>query len=225
MSQKPIKKIHFCDGAVKGKILKILQEHYEIILTDKDPDYIFYSVMGEEHINYDGIRIFSCGENVRADFNFCDYALGYDYMHFEDRYLRYPLYLHYQNDTQKTANKHLHISPQTLKDKTRFCTFVVSNGKADEQRTHFFDMLEQYSHIDSGGRYKNNIGKCVDDKDAFLKEGKFNIAFENSSTNGYTTEKLIQAFAAQTIPIYWGDERVTMPLDSSGGGGKSKSFC
>lgn len=114
-----------------------MQEHYEIILTDKDPDYIFYSVMGEEHINYDGIRIFSCGENVRADFNFCDYALGYDYMHFEDRYLRYPLYLHYQNDMQKAANKHLHISPQTLKDKTRFCTFVVSNGKADEQRTLF----------------------------------------------------------------------------------------
>ena len=77
----------------------------------------------------------------------------------------------------------------------------------------------QYKHIDSGGKYKNNIGAPVADKLAFLSEGKFNIAFENSSANGYTTEKLIEAFAAGTIPLYWGDESVSLPLDSSGGGG------
>ena len=32
--------------------------------------------------------------------------------------------------------------------------------------------------------------------------------FENSSTPGYTTEKILQAFAAQTVPIYWGDPRI-----------------
>ena len=37
---------------------------------------------------------------------------------------------------------------------------------------------------------------------------KFSIAFENSSTPGYTTEKIVQALAADTIPIYWGDPLV-----------------
>ncbi|WP_276891476.1 glycosyltransferase family 10 domain-containing protein [Helicobacter japonicus] len=224
MSQKPIKKVYFCDGAVNGKISSILQQHYEVIVTDKDPNYIFYSCMGFEHLDYNGIRIFSTGENVRADFNFCDYAIGFDYISFEDRYLRYPLYLHCESDMQKVTEKHLHITPKILQDKTRFCTFVVSNGKADEKRTQFFDFLNQYNRVDSGGRYKNNIGKPVADKYAFLKEGKFNIAFENSSTNGYTTEKLFQAFASHTIPIYWGDERISMPLNVNGGGVNAKSF-
>ncbi|MCX2716675.1 glycosyltransferase family 10 [Helicobacter sp. MIT 21-1697] len=215
---KPTKKVYFCDGAVRGKIVTLLKQHYELIFTDENPDYIFYSCMGFEHIHYDGVRIFATGENVRADFNFCDYAIGYDYIHFEDRYLRYPLYLHYESDMQKAMNKHLHITPETIGSKTRFCTFVVSNGKADETRTQFFDFLNQYKHIHSGGQYKNNIGTPVADKHTFLQEGKFNIAFENSSTNGYTTEKLIQAFAAHTIPIYWGDKRVSLPLDVAGGG-------
>ncbi len=222
--QKPVKKVYFCDGAVEGKIIKILQKHYELVLTDKNPDYIFYSVMGEKHIEYDGIRIFSTGENVRADFNFCDYAIGFDYMSFEDRYLRYPLYLHYTDDMQKANSKHLTLDSKLLQNKERFCTFVVSNGKADELRTQFFDFLSQYKHIDSGGRYKNNIGKPVKDKSSFLAGGKFNIAFENSNTNGYTTEKLIQAFSSQTVPIYWGDECVSKSLDSSGGGVNPKAF-
>ena len=32
---------------------------------------------------------------------------------------------------------------------------------------------------------------------------KFSIAFENSSHEGYSTEKIVQSFAAKTIPIYW----------------------
>ena len=34
---------------------------------------------------------------------------------------------------------------------------------------------------------------------------KFTIAFENSSNEGYVTEKISDAFCAGTIPIYWGD--------------------
>lgn len=210
--------MYFCDGAVKGKILKILEKHYELVFTNTNPDYIFYSVMGCEHIYYDmGIRIFSCGENVRADFNFCDYAIGFDYMHFEDRYMRYPLYLHNEIDMQRAQNKHI-LSKNVLDGKKRFCTFVVSNGKADECRNIFFELLSTYKRVDSGGRYKNNVGAPVEDKHSFIKSGRFHIAFENSSTNGYTTEKLIQALAAQTVPIYWGDDKVGLPLNAAGGG-------
>ena len=38
----------------------------------------------------------------------------------------------------------------------------------------------------------------------FLKRYKFNICFENSSTPGYVTEKVIQSMYVNSIPIYWG---------------------
>ena len=42
-------------------------------------------------------------------------------------------------------------------------------------------------------------------KRAYLRKFKFTIAFENSRRAGYATEKLYDAFAADTVPIYWGD--------------------
>jgi hypothetical protein len=48
----------------------------------------------------------------------------------------------------------------------------------------------------------------VADKLEFQKKHKFALACENSQHSGYTTEKLVQAFAAQTVPIYWGDPDV-----------------
>ena len=46
-------------------------------------------------------------------------------------------------------------------------------------------------------------------KRAFIKDYKFTIAFENQSYPGYTTEKILDAFRARTVPIYWGNPRIT----------------
>lgn len=54
----------------------------------------------------------------------------------------------------------------------------------------------------------NNVGGRVADKHAFESRHKFSICFENGAHSGYTTEKLVQAFEARTVPIYWGDPRV-----------------
>ena len=45
-------------------------------------------------------------------------------------------------------------------------------------------------------------------KDDFQKRHKFVIAFENTSTPGYTTEKIVHAFPAGAIPIYWGNPEI-----------------
>jgi hypothetical protein len=42
----------------------------------------------------------------------------------------------------------------------------------------------------------------------FLRPCKFNIAFENGSTPGYTTEKITDAMRAGCVPIYWGNPRI-----------------
>ena len=43
---------------------------------------------------------------------------------------------------------------------------------------------------------------------------KFSIVCENSSTPGYTTEKIVQALAANCIPVYWGDPEIKRVFNS-----------
>ncbi|WP_281650799.1 glycosyltransferase family 10 [Helicobacter bilis] len=82
---------------------------------------------------------------------------------------------------------------------------MVSNNALTDKRDMFFEALSKYKRVDSGGRWKNNIGGNVDDKIEWLKSYKFNLCFENSSYPGYLTEKLFDAFLAGCVPIYWGD--------------------
>lgn len=204
-----VKFVDFWEGFnfYKDITLKILRKNFGDVMECDTPDFLFYSVFGYEHLKYDCVRIFWTGENLIPDFNICDYGIGFAYMEYEDRYLRAPLYLFYQQDYERAKKKHL-LSDLEIRNKTKFCNFVYSNNKATSDRARLFNLLTEYKKVDSGGRYMNNIGGPVEDKYVFQKEYKFSIAFENCSSNGYVTEKLIQAFAASTIPIYWGDKTV-----------------
>ena len=203
-----IKFVDFWDDFIPENNLfyQILAERYDVELSD-EPVYLFYSVFGEEYLRYDCIKIFYTGENQCPDFNLCDYALGFEHLTLGDRYFRLPIcYLNrYQKDFRLMQEKHLKPIPE----KTGFCSFVYSNDRASEVREKFFNQLSDYKTISSGGRYKNNIGGPVADKLIFEQGHKFSFSFENSSYPGYCTEKLIQSFAAQTIPIYWGDPTVS----------------
>ena len=184
---------------------QLLSEHYEVELSDT-PDYIFCSVFGEEHLNYDCVKIFYTGENQCPDFNLYDYAIGFEHLTLGDRYLRLPIcYLNrYQKYFRLMQEKHAKPAPE----KSGFCSFVYSNDRASVVREQFFDQLSGYKQVSSGGRYRNNIGGPVEDKLLFELGHKFSFSFENSSYPGYCTEKLVQSFAAQTVPIYWGDPTV-----------------
>lgn len=177
---------------------------FEFIKDKKHPQFVFYSVFGTRHIHYDCVRIFWCGENARADFNFCDYAITFDYLDFEDRHLRFPLYLHNLAHIEQADSMFCKSDFSDEFARREFCSFVVSNGKANEKRAKFFDVLSKYKKVHSAGKFKNNVGFLAKDKIAFLRQYKFNICFENSYTNGYITEKIIDAKKAHTIPIYWG---------------------
>lgn len=191
------------DGeADKNYFLNFLSKSYKVTLSDK-PDYLLCSLFGNDHLNYDCVKIFFTGENFTPDFNLYDYAMGFDYLEFGDRYLRYPLWLLYPEALHLALNKHKNISEDFAK--RGFCSFVVSNGSnAHPIREQFFDKLSEVDFVASGGAFRNNIGKRVEDKNEFVEQYKFNIAFENSQTQGYCTEKLFQALGAKSIPIYWG---------------------
>ncbi len=190
-------------------ILDILRERYEVILSDT-PDYLFYSVFSDKHLNYkEPVRIFVTTENIAPDFSLCDYSIDYEWMDYGDRHLRFPIYGYgkYEKDYRLCLKKHTRVDKDVLDEKKSFCSFVYSNADADPLRRGLFEKISKYKTVASGGRYMNNIGLRggVTDKLQFQKKHKFSIACENSSHPGYTTEKLAESFAAQTIPIYWGD--------------------
>lgn len=194
-------------------VTKALKKNFDVEILPPgvhDVDAVFYSIYATEYLNYDCIRIYYTGENLVPDFNLCDYAIGFGSLSLGDRFFRYPVsHADFHDDCilMERKNEDLPENPAGRK----FCAMVVSNSiHADPFRENFFHVLSAYKRVDSGGRYLNNIGKAsgVKDKNAFLRQYKFSLAFENVSHPGYCTEKLPQSFAAGTVPIYWGDPEV-----------------
>ena len=192
----------------ESDFMRILKRHFDVVISD-DPDFVIYSCFGYQHLKYDCVRIFYTGECITPDYNVCDYAIGFDYMTFQDRYCRVPLYLlfQYKADYEMALQKHLRADSIAQEDRV-FCCMVVSNDNAQNARKEIFEVCSTYHKVDSGGRYLNNIGHTVKDKNAFQSQYKFSIAFENCVSDGYTTEKLLQSFAAGNIPIYYGNPQI-----------------
>lgn len=188
----------------------LLSGYYSILIDNKNPELIFYSCFGNEHLKYKCKRIYFTGENRRPDFMACDFAFSFDLVSRRNHY-RLPLYSLYidgnnRNDefeTVKTREEMLKI----WNNKSKFCCMVVSNPNA-AKRLNFYKKLSQFVEVDSGGKVLNNVGGPVMDKMNFIKDYKFVIAFENELQDGYTTEKIIEPIFVDSIPIYWGNKNV-----------------
>jgi len=96
----------------------------------------------------------------------------------------------------------------------KFCCYVVSWG-GNPVRDRILDVVSSYKHVDSAGKHRNNIGGALDfaytseELITFIGKYKFMICFENTIEGTYITEKLVNAFLARTIPIYFGTNYVT----------------
>lgn len=205
--------VDFPDSYLANWFTHILEKRFSVEVTDKNPDFIFCSGRDYKYLEFDCPRIFWTGENIRPNFNSYDYALGFDWMIFEDRYYRLPLYRLEAQFDDLLAPKH--FTQQFIREqKLRFCDYIYSNELGETARRDFFHRLSQYKRVDAGGRHLNNMGAPIPwdelglNKLRFQQEAKFSIAFENTSTSGYTTEKLSQPLRARSIPIYWGNPNV-----------------
>jgi hypothetical protein len=183
----------------------LLKDDFDVIITD-NPDYLFFSIFGNKHLNYKCKKIFYTGENIAPPLHYCDYSFSFDYLDDERNY-RIPHYLLYDGYYELQRPK---IIDESLA-KRKFCNFVVSNNGCQE-RNHFYTELSKYKKVDSGGRFANNLGYAVDNKVKFQSEYKFSIAFENNAYRpqhpGYTTEKIMEPMTVNSIPIYWGNPEI-----------------
>jgi hypothetical protein len=207
---KPTKRIAISDSPPSfiNNILWFVRDRYNFEFTcSKDADYVFFSVDGYDVLKYQGVRIFVTGENVTPNFAIADYAMAFDQLSFGDRYIWLPLIKLY--DAYKVLTLPRPFATKILAEKTDFCAYVMSNTKnSAPERTRIFELLSQYKQVNSGGKWRNNVGGPVKDKQAFQSRHKFVIAFENSSSTGYITEKFAHAAQANAIPIYWGDPNI-----------------
>lgn len=213
-------KIAFCDvyqgfEEKKNIFYNFLNKYYDVEFSDA-PDFLFYSCFGNQFRKYQNcVKIFFTGEDIIPNFNECDYALGFNYIDFGERYLQYNMF--YAKMPKSKVNKNL--------AKRKFCNFLYSNaqnGIGAVIRQEFLKKLSQYKFVDAPGKVCHNIDLDIEPRDGdwakgkldFLKGYKFTIAFENSSNDGYTTEKLFQPFISQSIPIYWGNPSIGKEINS-----------
>jgi hypothetical protein len=209
-------RLDFCDfwpGFPKANnfFYNILKSRFDLELTDQ-PEYVIYADPGAHlHRLHNCVRIYFGIESFLPDWTECDYALTCHYLH-DPRHLRLPYYA--VTGHAPALVKGQEDPAQILAQKSKFCSFVVSSQhpRKNKNRAEFYHRLSRYKRVDSGGRFLNNIGGSIPGgpggKVQFLRDCKFNIAFENASIPGYTTEKLFEALQARCIPIYWGSPRI-----------------
>ncbi len=165
------------------------------------PDLLIYGDFGQEHWGFTGLKAYVTGENMKPDFSECDIAFTPFEVTGDERTVRLPFYAQLLDDPAKLLNRASAARDRELA--SGFCSFVVSNPRS-WHRNRFFKKLNRLRRVDSGGSLFNNVGGKIPDKLQFISARRFNIAFENTETPGYITEKLIEPLLAGTIPIYWG---------------------
>jgi alpha(1,3/1,4) fucosyltransferase len=197
---------------------RLLSQRFDIQLCDQ-PDFLIYNDYGHSHRLHNGIKIYYTHESTRPNFNECDFAFTTHYID-DPRHVRLPYYAVIHPDVDLLI-KQPGEAERLLAAKSKFCAFVVSshNPRKNRNRLEFFQKLSKYKRVDSGGRFMNNIGGPLpgwsEGKVKWLRDYKFNIAFENESIQGYTTEKIVHPMLARCLPVYWGNPRITEEFNAA----------
>jgi alpha(1,3/1,4) fucosyltransferase len=217
---KPKLKIFFTDfwpvfDMNKNIFVDLLKDHYDLVISPDDPDYLFYSFFGYEFNKYKCTRIFFSGESAKPDFRDCDFSFSCYPNSDDSRNYRLPQYYQYGDMEELT---HKPRPEEILAKKTKFCNFIYSNPSC-KKRNEFFKKLSKYKKVDSAGRFMNNIGTGIgstpQDKWDFMLPYKFTIAFENEEIEHYTTEKIYEAMKVNSIPIYWGNRSIELDFNTA----------
>lgn len=194
---------------------KLLQDNYNIEYTNKTPDVVVFSVFGDRHKKYnkkDTTKIFYAAENFeKRKYPALDQQKGWDnvhkYSHYsitpyrneEENHLRVPNYIRKHGYEIKNDIENVEV-PEKKKD------IVYMQSSCVKYRDDFVKNLRKKVSVDCVGKCIKNKNVNVKNKTEFIKNYKMNVSFENSV--GYVSEKIVDAFIANTIPIYYGDPRV-----------------
>ena len=101
---------------------------------------------------------------------------------------------------------------QKIYNKTKLVSIISSSKTATEGHKLRHTVIKNINDLDVYGRGYNPIESKLE----ALKDYAFSIIIENSKCNTYFTEKLNDAFASGTVPIYWGTSDITSIFNPNG---------
>jgi hypothetical protein len=157
------------------------------------------------------LNIWYTGENIRPPLHLdYDYFLSFDQDDFNGRNIYFPLwYLDFDWGFGEkfcprigidVKGAELSIAREFKGGKSGFaCAFI---GHIHPVRYEAIRQLAQIGIVDVFGRA---VGKPVASKFLTARKYKYTVCFENDIYPGYVTEKLIDAYYCETVPLYWGD--------------------
>lgn len=208
-----------------GGIAKFIRDKFPVLYRTLKRIYYFKREMWSMPIlkgNF--VKIFYTGENCKPKMDKCDWAFSfvYDEKLKHPRHMRLPAYsfsFDSLNEFKKLIKKGMDVE-KIKQEKIKFCNFIYTNHIPFRNR--FFKKLCKYKKVESWGKCLNNMGKNIpklmDENpkkalgktikykpESILRPYKFIIAFENSRSVGYTTEKILEPMTVNSIPIYWGN--------------------
>jgi hypothetical protein len=185
--------------------------NYQITNDLDKANVLFESLFGNSFVNVKQwkYKIHYSGEPHCYDVS--NYDLVLFGMNTEKNIVDLPLFAYYIHGNHLLPK--LMNQPIISKVPELFCCFIVSNAGC-YTRNKMFHLLNKYKKVDSYGNYENNMGfqlpfhYWTQDFIHFLSKYKFIICFENRKVGTYSTEKIVNAYLANIIPIYWSTHHV-----------------
>lgn len=208
-----IAQVDMWEGCPLSYVKRFIPSDYEFVVDEVNPQIVFYSCFGLEHLKYDkAIKIFINGESFFPDFNDCDYCIGTVKNDFMGRSFWIPLSHWFSVASPQVPE----ISRETALNR-KFCSFIYSQdsfGSGARERKELCLKLMKYKPIECPGKVLHNCdpellsdrmaSDWVESKRKYCSGFKFSIAYENCNMPGYITEKLIDCYLSNTVPIYCG---------------------
>jgi alpha(1,3/1,4) fucosyltransferase len=232
-------KISFCDfwGGFQDTnniIYHLLYEcniKVDVVSASESPDVLFYSCYGGSHNNINRAKtkkVFWPGENIRPNFNECDYSLSFDFDDYQGRNSRFPLWLTYIDFfNKKTYVNQKYLLPvdyilfpnlnNTFFKQEKTEQVIILTKHLKNRKDEIVNKLAGKMQVHGYGSFFNRgIEDGEDVKMKLISRFKFHICCENSLYPGYYTEKLLHAKAAGTIPIYHSDTKISEDFNPDG---------
>jgi hypothetical protein len=201
-------------------------EHVGFIQSSGDPDIIFRQGSGgvkDPNTITISWLIESMDRIGNPNYDNCHYSLNscnFD----DDRNYRIPFWatqINWNNST--TYDPHRaptyfisldKLFNREINNRDRDCCSVASNQLG--KRVYFYPKISQAIDVVHGGDFLRNTPEIIEkpgnsdylEKIEFISKFKSHLCFENDDTQGYICEKILHAFYAGCLPIYWGPSNV-----------------
>ena len=191
------------------------QEEADVVITPCSPDKKVPNV-SKAHSRQK--NWFYTGENLRPNFESYDAVFSFD-LTLRKNAFRLPLWWLYLDfslsktspnlsDFQINPNK-LHHPREISSDFNNSISSFVGN-LTELRRDAFNSIPSSMDFTGFGLSFNNQIESKLGQKGKF----DFNLCFENSYFPGYHTEKLLQAWSMESVPLYFGAKTVSLDFNS-----------